>query len=109
MNLYVSYPTLKTSDSKLQLSFEFERKGKPLDLRRVWIYKDDLLELEMEKADFANDIQSIWDFPSIPKGFKITYPENLNAIPPFNKADNLKFSFLADGSYSTYEYKPYPE
>ena len=106
MNLYVNYPTIEISDSNLQLRFEFERKGKPLGLSRVWIYKDDLLVLEMVKSDFFNDIDSIWNFPSIPKGFKITFPENLNAMPSFKKEDNLIFSFLANGSYSTYEHKP---
>jgi len=77
-----------------------------MDLRRVWIYKDDLLVIDMEKSEFMNDIQSTWDFPTIPKGFKITFPEYLNAMPPFRKEDNLRFSFLASGSYSTYEHKP---
>lgn len=106
MNLYVNYPTLETSDSNLQLRFEFERKGKPLDLRRVWIYKDDLLVLELGKSGFSNYIQSIWDFPSIPKGFKITFPENSNEMPPLRKEDNLRFEILAGGSYSTYKYRP---
>lgn len=110
MNLLVKYSTVDTKESKLQLNFKFERKTKraiePLDLRKIWIYKDGRLILEMEKFESFDLVQSTWDFPSIPKGFKITFPENLDTIPLLGKKDHVKFDFIAGGSYGQWEHKP---
>jgi hypothetical protein len=112
MNLSVRYSSVDTTESELFIHFNFERIKKsetqPLDLTRIWIYKDNCLFLELQRYKFFDEVQDTWDFPLKPKGFKIMYPENLNTMPTFTQKDHLKFNFLAGGSYSSWEHKPKP-
>ena len=110
LHLTVKNTNIDTTESDLHLHFEFERIKKsgsqPSDLQRIWIYQDDKLVVDLQQFEAFDTVQSTWDFPSIPKGFKITFPENLDSIPPFSKSDHLRFNFLAGGGYENWEYHP---
>ncbi len=108
MSVFVTFKNIDSSEDNLQLHFEFVRmiNDEKKSLNRIWIYRNDSLVLELENQDYLNDSIYSWNFPSIPKSFKITYPDSTNTFPSFYKSDNLRFEFLASGAYGSWLYKP---
>jgi hypothetical protein len=108
MFVLVRFKNIDSSETKLQLHFEFVRmiNDEKKSLDRIWIYRNDSLVLQLENQDYLNDSLYTWEFPSIPDGFKIAFPDSTMTFPSFSKKDNLRFEFLADGAYGSWLYKP---
>lgn len=108
MSVIVQFVNIDSEEKSLQLHFEFlstyNNEKKSLDC--IEIFRNDSLIVRLENQNYEIDNIYSWDFPSIPQGFKITYPDSLNSLPLFNKNNRLRFEFLADGAYDTWIYKP---
>jgi hypothetical protein len=108
MSVLVTFKNIDSSETNLQLHFEFASmiSDEKKSLDRIWIYRNDSLVLQLENQGYLNDSLCTWDFPSIPDGFKIAFPDSTTNIPSFSKNDNLRFEFLANGAYGSWLYKP---
>ena len=86
----------ETDDQKLKLRFEIKdnrKTGKIISPGGITIRRND--SIVMTITNFSNVDIDHWNFPSVPNGYRVTYPENTDKLPEFYKTDNLDFSFEA--------------
>lgn len=110
MNVWVRFLNIDSKDNDLQLYFNFKRwNDKDLvHVSRIHIYKNDTLTYSIENQVNPKGI-SDWTFPSIPQGFKITFPEKAEKLSGIGKNDNIRFSFSGGGKFIAlghWDYKP---
>ena len=108
MTVLVKIFDLDSNTQKLEIGFDFKRFDGLQDVavRNIKVFKNDSLLYELESdSQFVTN----WNFPQIPGGFKIKYPENTDSIGEFKKSDNLRFEFQAKGqipAYGSWSYIP---
>lgn len=110
LDFSVRFKNIDEKDNSLKLEFKInypESKMKTYSGSTIDILKADSLYLRLV-ADSIKNTTILWNFPSIPVGYRIVYPESTKNFPDFNKIDRVKFIFSSLGVYyGEWEYKPY--
>lgn len=110
LNISVRFENIDTKSDSLKLEFKInypKSKKKINPSNRIDIYKNDSLLLRLV-VDSDKIPINLWDFPSIPNGYKIDYPKSTENMPYFSKKDNLKFVFsVGNFYYGSWEYKAF--
>ena len=95
VDVKVRFENIDDADDKtLKLCFEIKdnrKTGKIISPGVINIRRNDSIVMTM--INDSNVYIDHWKFPSIPNGFKVTYPQNTEKLPIFYKTDNLDFSF----------------
>lgn len=98
---------IKENENTLKIKFKtFDfQTGNPINYEGgIDILKNDTLYIRLIRDTIKNNSCEII-LNTVPKGFKLIYPENTSELPLLNKKDNLKFIFL-DRCYE-WTYNPY--
>ena len=110
INIVVRFVNINEHSDSLKLDFTTtypETKIKSSSSGTIDILKNDSLYMRFV-TDSAKYIVGFWNFPSIPNGYRIVYPEFTNTMLPFTKSDRLKFIFSSSHIYyGSWDYKPF--
>lgn len=108
LDITARFDNIDHNEEVLKLRFEIKdrKTGKVISPNYIGVRNND--SLIMSITSDSNVYIDHWEFPSVPKGFKITYPQNADNLPQIKKADNLQFYFSAHSKYSgSWVYKSY--
>jgi len=110
INIAVRFVNINEHSDSLKLEFTTTypvTKIKSSSGGKIDILKNDSLYMRFV-TDSAKYVVDFWNFPSIPNGYRIVYPEFADTMLPFKKSDRLKFVFSSSYIYyGNWDYKPF--
>lgn len=107
MTVFIENINGNESELKLKLKTFDLKTGNPVNFTgKIDVLKDDTLYIRLISDTIINKSPEIV-FDSIPKGFKLVYPENVKRLPLLTKKDNLKFILSSTNTFYNWTYNPF--